>query len=106
MFHDNDSQHVVNLDYQLVKKQLAFMITKTFFIPCYSIKCDLSLDNLKLNIMHYIIVLTNNSLSKVTLNEQTNLNFFFNITRMLSFMYYWKCKTDILYVTYTVLTNI
>ena len=25
---------------------------------------------------------------------------------MLSCFYYWKCKTDLLYVTYTVLTNI
>ena len=24
---------------------------------------------------------------------------------MLSCIYYWKCKTDLLYVTYTVLTN-
>ena len=64
IFHENDSQLVVILDYQLVKKQLAFMITKILFIRCYTIKCDLSLDNLQLNIMHYIIVLTNNSLSK------------------------------------------
>ena len=64
MFHDNESQHVVNLDYQLVKKEFAFMITKTFFIPCYSIKCDVSLDRLQHNIMHYIIALTNNLLSK------------------------------------------
>ena len=28
MFHDNDSQLVVNLDYQLDKRELAFMITK------------------------------------------------------------------------------
>ena len=32
MFHDNDSQLVVNLDYHLDKKELAFMITKTLFI--------------------------------------------------------------------------
>ena len=32
MFHDNDIQLVVNLDYQLDKKELAFMITKTLFI--------------------------------------------------------------------------
>ena len=25
---------------------------------------------------------------------------------MLSFLYYWKCKPDLLQVTYTVLTNI
>ena len=31
MFHDNDIQLVVNLDYQLDKKELAFMITKTLF---------------------------------------------------------------------------
>ena len=45
MFHDNDCQLAVNLDYQLVKKELAFMITKTFLIHCYSIICDLSVDS-------------------------------------------------------------
>ena len=64
MFHDNDRQLVVNLDYQLVKKELAFMITMILLIRCYSIKCDLSLDSLQHNIMHYIIALTNNSLSQ------------------------------------------
>ena len=64
MFHDNDSQLVVNLDYQLVKKELAFMITKTLSIRCYSIKSDLSLDSLQHNIMYYIIALTNNLLSQ------------------------------------------
>ena len=63
MFHDNDSLLVVYLDYQLVKKELAFMITKTLLIRCYSIKCDLSLDSFQHNMMHYIIALTNNSLS-------------------------------------------
>ena len=43
MFYDNDSQLVVILDYQLTKKELAFMITKTLIKRCYSIKCDLSL---------------------------------------------------------------
>ena len=63
MFHDNDSQLVVNLDYQLVKKDLAFMITKTLFIRCYTIKCHtLCLDTLQHNIMHYIIALTNHSI--------------------------------------------
>ena len=70
MFHDNDSQLVVNLGYQLTKK-IAFTITKTLFIRWYSIKCDLSLCSLQHNIMHYITALTNNSFSKVTLNEQT-----------------------------------
>ena len=64
MFHDNDIQLVVTLDYQLDKKELAFMITKTLFIRCYTIKCDLSLDSLQHNIMHYIIALTNHSLSQ------------------------------------------
>ena len=64
MFHDYDSQLVVNLDYQLVKKELAFIITKTLFIRCYTIKCDLSLYTLQHNIMHYIIALTHNSLSQ------------------------------------------
>ena len=32
MFHDNDNQLVVKLDYQLVKKELAFMITKILFM--------------------------------------------------------------------------
>ena len=64
MFHDNDSQLVVNLDYQLDTKNLAFMITKTLFIRCYTIKCDLSLDTLQHNIMHYMIALTNHSSSQ------------------------------------------
>ena len=59
MFHDNDSQLVVKLDNQLDKKELAFMIAKTLFIRCYTIKYDLSLDSFKHNIMHYIIALTN-----------------------------------------------
>ena len=64
MYHDNDSQLDVNLDYQMAKKELAFMITKTLSIRCYTIKFDLSLDNLKHNIMQYIIALTHNSLSQ------------------------------------------
>ena len=63
MLHDNDSQLVVTLDYQLDKKEVALMITKTLFIRCYTIKCDLSLDSLQYNIMHYIITLTNHSMS-------------------------------------------
>ena len=73
MFHDNDSQIVVNVDYLFVKKDLAFMITNTMFILCYTIKSDISLDSLQHNIMHSIIVLTNNSLSKETWNEQNNI---------------------------------
>ena len=73
MLHDNDSKLVINLNQQLVKKKLAFMITKTLFMSCYSIKCNLSLDSVQHRIMHYIIALTNNSLSKVTLNEQFNI---------------------------------
>ena len=64
MVHDNNSQLFVNLEYQLDKKELAFMITKTLFIRCYTIKCDLSLDSLQHNIMDYIIALTNNSISQ------------------------------------------
>ena len=64
MFHDNDSQLVINLDYQLDKKDVAFMITKILFLRCYTIKCDLSLDTLQHNIMHYIIALRNHSLSQ------------------------------------------
>ena len=71
MFHDNDSQLVVNLDYQLVKKELAFIITKTVFIRCYTIKCDLSLDSLQHNIIHYIIALTNHTLSQSNI-KRTN----------------------------------
>ena len=70
MFYDNDSQLVVNLDYQLDKKELAFMITKTLFIPCYTIKFDLRLDILQRNIMHYIIALTHNSLSLSNFKRQ------------------------------------
>ena len=61
MFDDNDNQVVVHYDYQLVKKELTFMITKTLFMRCYSIKCDLSLDSIEENIFNYIIALTNNS---------------------------------------------
>ena len=64
MFHDNESQLVVNLDCQLDKKGLAFMITKTLFIRCYTIECDISLDTLQHNIMRYIIALRNLSLSQ------------------------------------------
>ena len=64
MFHDNNSQLVVNLNYQLVKKELAFMRTKTLIMSCYSTKCDLSLNSVQHDIMHYIIALTNNSLSQ------------------------------------------
>ena len=73
MFHDNESQLVVNIDYQLTKKELAFMITKTWNIRCYTIKCDLSLCSLQDNIMHYIIALTNNSLSQSKFKRQTNI---------------------------------
>ena len=64
MFHEYDSQFVVNLDYQLDKNELALMITKTLLLRCYTIKCDLSLYTLQHNIMHYIIALTHNSLSQ------------------------------------------
>ena len=73
MFDNNDRQLVVNLDCQLVKIELAFMITKTLFIRYYSIKCDLSLDSLEDIISHYIISGTNNSLSQSNF-EPTNLN--------------------------------
>ena len=71
MFHDNDSQLVGNLEYQLDKKELAFMITKTLFIRCYTIKFDISLDSLQHNIMHYIIALTNHSIIQ-SYFKQTN----------------------------------
>ena len=60
MANDNHRHQVVKVDYQLVKKELAFMITKTSFIHCYSIKYDISFDSVQNNIMHYIIALTNN----------------------------------------------
>ena len=44
IFYDKDSQLVFNIDYQMVKNKLAFMITKTVFIRCYSGKCGLSWD--------------------------------------------------------------
>ena len=62
MFHDNDSQLVGILECQLDKKDLAFMITKSLFIRCYTIECDISLDTLQHNIMHYITALTNHSI--------------------------------------------
>ena len=55
MIHDKDSQLVVHVDYQLLKKDLDFMITKILFIRCYSINCGLSLDEFKHNIMHDIV---------------------------------------------------
>ena len=64
MFYDNDSQLVVNLCNQLDKRELAFIKTKTLCIRCYTIKCDLSLDRLQHNIMHYIIAPTNDSISQ------------------------------------------
>ena len=57
MFHDKDRQLLVNLDYQLVMKELALLITKTIFIRCYSIKCGLSSYSLQHNIRHYILAL-------------------------------------------------
>ena len=71
MFHDNDSKLLVNLDYELDKKELAFMITKTLIIRCYTIKCDLSLDRLQHNIMQYMIALTNDSISQSNI-KRTN----------------------------------
>ena len=73
MVHENDSQLVVNLDYQLGKRELAIMINATLFIRCYSIKCYPSLDSVQQNKIHYVIVYTNNSLSKETLRKQTNI---------------------------------
>ena len=74
MFLDNDRKHVlVNLDYQLDKKELAFMITKRLIIRCYTIKCDLSLFSLQHNIMHYIIALRHNSLSQSNFKPAINI---------------------------------
>ena len=49
------------------------MITKTLFIRCYTIKCDLSLNSVQHNIMHYIIAWQTIHFPKVALNEQTNI---------------------------------
>ena len=46
------------------QERTCFMITKTLFIRCYTIKCDVSLDSVQHNIMHHIIALTNNLLSQ------------------------------------------
>ena len=73
IFHDYDSQLDVNLDYQLDKKELALMISKTLIIRCYTNKCHLSLAIWQHNIMHYIIALTPIHFPKVTLDEQTNI---------------------------------
>ena len=73
MFHDNDRIIAVNLVYQVGEKKLVLIINKTLLIRCYSIKCDLSLDSVQHNILHDIIILTNKSLSKETLNDQTNI---------------------------------
>ena len=64
MLHDNDSQLVVTLDYQLDNKEHAFMITKTLFIRCYTIKCDQILDSLQHKIICCMIALTNYSISQ------------------------------------------
>ena len=64
MFHDNDRQLVVNLDYEFSQERTSFMITKTLFIRYYTINCDLSLNSVQHHIMHYIIALANNSLSQ------------------------------------------
>ena len=72
MFHENDNQLVVNLDYQLDKTDLAFMITKTLFIRSYTINCDLIMDSLQHNILHYIIALAHNALSQSNI-KRTNL---------------------------------
>ena len=64
MFHDKDRQVAINKNYELLKKELPFMITKTLFIRCYSNKCGVSWDSLQHNLMNYIIALTNNSLSQ------------------------------------------
>ena len=73
MFHDNDSQLVVNLEYQLDKKELAFMINKTFIIRCCIIKCDLSLCILQHNIMHNIFDLTDTLHSQSNFKRATNI---------------------------------
>ena len=73
MFHDKDSQLIVNLDYQLDKKKLAVMIIKTLFKRCYSMNSELRLDFLQRHVMHYIIDLTNNSLSKSKYKWQTKI---------------------------------
>ena len=73
MVNDNDGHQVVNFYYQLVKKELAFMITKTSFISCYSIKYNISFDSVLHNIMHYILALTNNSHPKVTVIDKLTL---------------------------------
>ena len=73
MFHVNDRQLVVNLDYEFSQERTSFMITKTLFIRCYTIKCDLSLNSVQHNIMHYIIAWQTIYFPKVALNEQTNI---------------------------------
>ena len=71
MFHDKDSRLIVNLDYQLVMKDLALIITNTLFIRCYTFKCGLSSEGLQHNIELYIIALTINRLLHGNFN-QTN----------------------------------
>ena len=73
LFYDNDSQLVFNLDYQLTRKELAFMVTKTLIIRCYTIKCDLNLYSLQHNIMHNIFDLTHNSHFQSNFKRTTNI---------------------------------
>ena len=71
MFYDKESQLVVNLDYQLEKKNLALMKIKTLFKRCYSMNSEPRFDCLQRHVMHYIIDFTINSLSK-SIFEWTN----------------------------------
>ena len=64
MFYDKVRQLVVNLDYQLEKKNYVLMIIKRLFKRCYSMNSELRFDCLQHHVLQYIIGLTNNSLCK------------------------------------------
>ena len=68
MFHDKDSQHVVHSVSQF-SRDPPLMITKTLFIRLFSSNYGLSWDSFQRNVMHFIISLTNNSLSKSIVNR-------------------------------------
>ena len=71
MFHDNNSPLFDNLNNHLDKKEFAFMITKILFIGCYTIKCDLFVNSLQHNIMHYSMSLKVYSMSQSNM-KRTN----------------------------------
>ena len=69
----------------------------TLFIRSHSSEKDLRYDNLQHNIMHYIIALTNNSLSQSNFkSKKLTYKCIAKVTRILICLYYWEGKADLL----------